>query len=105
MGVRLEQGPGREKVRALETQGLPLLPGAGAEGEGSVETVAHTKRSRTQVYSGKKTSSGPQGMEQPLNDFSLPSSPSLSLLFPPSISVVTSLFDLSMKILIDNIDG
>jgi transcription elongation factor B polypeptide 3 len=44
-----------------------------------VDVVTYTKRSRTQVYSGKKTASGPQ--------------------------VVMSLFDMSMKILIDNIDA
>ncbi|CAI8032333.1 Elongin-A [Geodia barretti] len=59
-----EHSPQRKRKTAVE--------------EPPADAVAHTKRSRTQVYSGKKAS-GPQ--------------------------VAVSLFDLSMKVLMDNIDA
>ncbi len=60
-------------------------------------TVAQSKRSRTQVYSGKRAQSGPQGQEFSVCLVSLADS--------LSSPVVASLFDMCMKILIDNIDG
>lgn len=60
--------------------------------------IAQTKRSRTQVYSGRKVQAGPQG-DQWLSFCDLWTT------FSFLSAAVTSLFDLCMKILIDNIDG
>lgn len=76
-GCTTSSGPDEPVVPTAMVHGTPKKRKANL-GSAS-DAVAFSKRSRTQVYSGKKTTTGPQ--------------------------VVPSLFDISMRILLDNIDA
>ena len=117
---------------------LPCLPPLAAVLDGSGDAVALSKRTRTQVYSGKKATSGPQGHHgnniyvilqalayqrvsvctfqcSVVYTYSGSSCCALSISLIMNLytvwyvvflsTAVPALFDISMRVLVDNIDG